>query len=156
MKQQIAAIGIALLTLASGSAADRLREKLDGYSKIEVVGFRNKVGDVLENSVITDLQGRVVKAINDSNLLTATEHSALKFPKKDGEDDTKVAFEGSRKEEDKGTLVLFSEIITFNKGSRAKRYMLGGGTGRAELRGNCYIVDKMTSAYPVVSAKAHV
>jgi hypothetical protein len=39
---------------------------------------------------------------------------------------------------------MFSEIVTFNKRSRAKRYLVSGGTGRAELRGNCYQVDKAT------------
>jgi hypothetical protein len=31
-----------------------------------------------------------------------------------------------------------------NKGSRAKRYLTGGGTGRAELRGDCYLLEKKT------------
>ena len=44
----------------------------------------------------------------------------------------------------KSTLILFTEVITFNKGSRAKRYWVGSGTGRAEVRGNCYLLDKST------------
>lgn len=144
MTRATAGMIMVLLVAASGNGAEKIREKLNRYSKLEVAPFRNKVGDVLEQSVITDLQGRVVKAIADSRLLTASENIELAFPKKNPEDDTKVAFEGTGKDTDQGTVVLFSEIITFNKGSRAKRYLVGGGTGRAELRGNCYIVDKMT------------
>jgi Domain of unknown function (DUF4410) len=135
---------LVLLGITASYAADKLKEKLSGYNKVEVAPFRNKVGEVLEQQTITDLQARVVNSINESKLLTAAENTELKFPKKDSDDDTKVVFTGTGKDDDKTTMVLFSEIITFNKGSRAKRYLVGGGTGRAELRGNCYIVDKMT------------
>lgn len=140
-----AAICVTILTIeVPAFAADKLREKLLPYKSIEVTNFRNKVGDVLEQSVVLELQGFVVKALNETNLISSSFNTEIQFPQKDTADDTKVAFQGTGKEEDAGKVVLFSEIITFNKGSRTRRYLLGGGSGRAELRGNCYLVDKKT------------
>ncbi len=141
---QLLVMGI--LVACTASAADKLRAELSSFAAIEVAPFRNKVGASLKEPIVADLQERLVKSINESKLLAATRNTTLKFPKKDSDDDTKVVFEGTGKEEDKAVLVLFSEVITFSKGSRAKRYLLGDGTGREELRGNCYIVDKRTGA----------
>lgn len=132
----------ALATIPANSA-DALRGKLAPYQKIEVAPFRNKVGENLDKEAIHDLESRVVAAINESKLLTATFNSEFAFPKKDQDDDSKLSYQGSGNAEDSKTLMLLSEIITFNKGSRAKRY-LAGPTGRAELRGNCYLLDKKT------------
>ena len=144
MKRSMTLIGFALLAVAPALSGDSRREKMDQYTSIEVAAPRNKVGDVLEEKAIDDLEERIVAAINESKVLVASENRDLKFPRKDPDDDTKVIFMGSGKEEDKKTIVLFTELITFNKGSRAKRYLIGGGTGRAELRDNCYLVDKST------------
>ena len=130
--------------LSGAQAADKLREGIQSYEKIEIVEFRNKVGENLPREVVSDLCVRVVKAINESKLLAADRHADLTFPKKDPADDTKLEWQGTGADADEKTLVLFGELITFNKGSRAKRYLLGGGTGRAELRGDCYLVDKKT------------
>jgi hypothetical protein len=134
---------IFLVTL-TGYAGQSKREKLIGYDKIELAPFRNKVGDTLDEKTIADLHVMMVQKINESKLFSADMNKDLNFPKKDSEDDNKVVFAGTNKDDDEKTLILFGEIITFNKGSRTKRYMLGGGTGRAEMRANCYLVDKKT------------
>ncbi len=131
-----------LPSVLSSGTIGKVREKLDGYDRIEVAPLRNKVGDVLDAKTLTELQDMIVKAINESKLMGAALDPSMAFPKKDPDDDTKVLFQGTGKDEDKSTLILFTEIITFNKGSRAKRYWVGGGTGRAEVRGNCYLLDK--------------
>jgi hypothetical protein len=133
-----------LAALSPAAAADKLREAIQSYDKIEVGEFRNKVGDNLGSEMVTDLQGRVVEAVNASKLIAAGHNPELKFPLKDPADDTKLAWRGTGDDTDSKTLVLFSELITLNKGSRAKRYFIGGGTGRAELRGDCYLLDKKT------------
>ncbi|MFN7992815.1 MAG: DUF4410 domain-containing protein [Bryobacteraceae bacterium] len=138
------AIVLVLATGVAAGAAAKLRDAMAGYTKIEVGGFRNKIGDNLSNDVVADLQGRIIAAINESKLLSAEANHDLTFPRKDPADDTKLSWEGTSAENDAKTLVLFSELITFNKGSRAKRYLIGGGTGRAELRGDCYLLEKRT------------
>ena len=134
-----------IFLLALGAyAAQSKREKLIGYDKIELAPFRNKVGDTLDEKSIAEVQTMVIQKINESKLFNADGNKDLSFPKKDPDDDNKVVFAGTSKDEDEKTLVLFGEIITFNKGSRAKRYLIGGGTGRAEMRANCFLVDKKT------------
>jgi hypothetical protein len=134
-----------LFLLAVAAYADESkREKLVGYRKIELAPFRNKVGDTLDEKTITEMQAMMVQKINESKLFSADMNKDLAFPKKDPDDDNKVMFAGTSKDDDDKTLVLFGEVITFNKGSRAKRYLVGGGTGRAEMRANCYLVDKKT------------
>lgn len=145
MKTQKYCVLALLFVAAMSSYADQTkREKLVGYSRIELAPFRNKVGDTLDEKTITELHAMIVQKINDSKLFAADINQDLKFPKKDDNDDNKVVFAGTSKDDDDKTVLLFGEIITFNKGSRAKRYMLGGGTGRAEMRANCYLVDKKT------------
>ncbi len=144
MHRTIARFGILMAAFGLAQAADKLREQFVSYDKIEVAEFRNKVGENLENQVVADLQARIVQAINQSKLITASANPELKFPRKDPSDDTKLAWQGTAEDADGKTLVLFSELITLNKGSRAKRYLVGGGTGRAELRGDCYLMDKKT------------
>lgn len=125
-------------------AGQSKREKLIPYEKLELAPLRNKVGDTLDQKSVTDLETVILEKINESKVFAAGMNKDLAYPKKDSNDDNKVVFEGSKKDDDAKTLVLFGEIITFNKGSRAKRYMLGGGTGRAEMRANCFLVDKKT------------
>jgi uncharacterized protein DUF4410 len=132
------------LTALTAYPGENKREKLIGYGKIEVAPFHNKVGDTLDEKTITDTQAMFVQKINESKLFSADNNKDITFPKKDADDDNKVVFAGTNKDDDGQTLVLFAEIITFNKGSRAKRYLIGGGTGRAEMRANCYLVDKKT------------
>ncbi len=134
---------IFLMALAAYADQSK-REKLIPYGKIEVAPFRNKVGDTLDEKTIADVHTMIVEKINESKLFGADINKDLSFPKKDPDDDNKVVFAGTNKDDDDKTLILFGEFITFNKGSRAKRYMLGGGTGRAELRANCFLVDKKT------------
>lgn len=134
-----------IFVMALAAYADQSkREKLIPYGKIEVAPFRNKVGDTLDEKTIAEVHTMIVEKINESKLFGAGMNNDLSFPKKDPDDDNKVVFAGTNKDDDDKTLILFGEFITFNKGSRAKRYMLGGGTGRAELRANCYLVDKKT------------
>src|SRR5215831_6930903 len=136
---------LSIFILGVAAYADQSkREKLIGYGKIELAPFRNKVGDTLDEKTATETQDMIVQRINDSKLFGADINKDLAFPKKDPDDDNKVVFGGTNKDDDDKTLVLFGEFITFNKGSRAKRYIIGGGTGRAELRANCYLVDKKT------------
>jgi hypothetical protein len=145
MKVQKYCVFLFVLLLAVAAYADQTkREKLIGYTKIELAPMRNKVGDTIEEKTITETQAMIVQKINESKLFTADMNNDLAFPKKDPNDDNKVVFAGTSKDDDDKTLVLFGEIITFNKGSRAKRYLVGGGTGRAEMRANCYLVDKKT------------
>jgi hypothetical protein len=144
MRRTIVTLGILVAALGPAQAGEKLREALQGYDKIEVAEFRNKVGENLQAEMVADLQTRVVKAVEESKLIPAGSNQDLKFPRKDPSDDTKLAWQGTGDEADAKTLVLFAEMITFNKGSRAKRYLLGNGTGRAELRGDCYILDKKT------------
>jgi hypothetical protein len=144
MQRYVLCLGILATTFSQAHAADKLREAIQGYDKIEVSDFRNKIGDNLPAETVVDLQARVVEAVNASKLLAAAPNPDLKFPKKDPADDTKLAWPGTGNDGDARTLVLFSELITFNKGSRAKRYLIGNGTGRAELRGDCYLIDKKT------------
>jgi len=140
----LALTAVLLPGVLSSGTIGKVREKLDGYDRIEVAPIRNKVGDVLDTKTLTELQDMIVETINESKLMAAALDASAAFPKRNPDDDTKLVFEGTGKDEDKGTLVLFTEIITFNKGSRAKRYWVGGGSGRAELRGNCYLMDKST------------
>ena len=144
MRFGLAALFLFGTGLAAAGGAARLREALVGYDKIEVGEFRNKVGENLSNDLISDLRGRIVAAIEQSQLIAAESNQDLKFPPKDPADDTRLSWQGTQADADGKTLVLFSELITFNKGSRAKRYLIGGGTGRAELRGDCYLLDKKT------------
>ena len=83
MKRSMTLIGFALLAVAPALSADNLREKMDQYTSIEVAAPRNKVGDVLEERAIEDLQARIVAAINESKVLVASENRDLKFPRKD-------------------------------------------------------------------------
>jgi uncharacterized protein DUF4410 len=139
------ALSIVLLPgVLPGATVGKVREKLTGYDRIEVAALRNKVGDVLDTKTLTELQDTIVKAINESKLMAGALDPSIEFPKKDPDNDMKLIFQGTGRDEDKTTLILFSEVITFNKGSRAKRYWVGGGTGRAEMRGNCYLLDKST------------
>ncbi len=140
----VALLSFAFVPAVSGTATGQQREKLTGYEKIEIAPFKNKVGENLEAKVIADLHQMVVAKITESKLFAPTLDDKLQFPKRDPEDENKLAVQGTGKDEDGKTLLLFGEIITFNKGSRAKRYMLGGGTGRAEMRANCYLIDKKT------------
>lgn len=133
-----------LLPMLSSATTGKVREKLTGYDRIEVAALRNKVGDVLDAKTLTEIQDTIVSAINESKLMGAVLDPTVEFPKKDPDNDIKLVFTGTGKDEDKTTLILFTEVITFNKGSRAKRYWVGGGTGRAEVRGNCYLLDKST------------
>lgn len=145
MKRSVFQVAIIILVIAGvGPAAEKLREKLIGYEQIEVTPMKNKVGENLDQATLNQLQEAVVARINESKLFKSQLAPEPAFPGKDPSDDTKVVYKGTGSDEDGKTLVLFAEIITFNKGSRAKRYALGGGTGRAELRGNCYLVDKKT------------
>lgn len=145
MKLQKYFVFFSVFLLAVAAYADQSkREKLIGYGKIELAPFRNKVGDTLDEKTIAGTQDMIVQKINESKLFGADMNKDLAFPKKDPNDDNKVVFAGTNKDDDDKTLVLFGEFITFNKGSRAKRYLIGGGTGRAELRANCYLVDKKT------------
>lgn len=134
-----------MFLLALAAYADQSkREKLTDYGKIELAPFRNKVGETLDEKTISETQDMIVQKVNESKLFSADLNKDLAFPKKDADDDNKVVFAGTNKDDDDKTLVLFGEFITFNKGSRAKRYLIGGGTGRAEMRANCYLVDKKT------------
>lgn len=133
-----------LPSLRSSPTIGKVREKLDGYDRIEVAALRNKVGDVLDAKTLTEMQDMIVKAINESKLMAAALDPTVEFPKKDPDNDIRLMFQGTGKDEDKSTLILFTEVISFNKGSRAKRYWVGGGSGRAEVRGNCYLLDKST------------
>lgn len=144
VKRYAAALFVLLFAVAAAYAEQSRREKLIGYGKIELAPLRNKVGDTLDEKTIADLQTMLVQKINESKLFAADLNKDIAFPKKDPDDDNKVAYPGTDKDEDGQTVMLFGEIITFNKGSRTKRYMLGGGTGRAEMRANCYLVDKKT------------
>ena len=144
MHYRIAVLSIVAAALSAVQAADKLREQMAGYDKIEVTEFRNKVGENLKAAVVSDLQARIVNSVNQSKLIAADFNPDLKFPRKDQTDDTRLAWPGTGDEADAKTMVLFTELITFNKGSRAKRYLIGGGTGRAELRGDCYLLDKKT------------
>src|SRR5689334_9916026 len=140
MRHYILCLGIMTATFGQVHAADKLREPIQNYDNLEVTDFRNKIGENLSGAMVSDLQARVTEAVNASKLIAAVANPNLKFPKKDAADDTKLAWPGTGDDADARTLVLFSELITFNKGSRAKRYLIGGGTGRAELRGDCYLV----------------
>jgi hypothetical protein len=144
MRFRLAALFVFAVGVAAAGGAAKLRVTIAGYDKIEVGEFRNKVGENLSNEMVSDLQSRIVAAIQESKLVAAESNQDLKFPLKDPANDTRLSWEGTRAEADEKTLVLFTELITFNKGSRAKRYLLGGGTGRAELRGDCYLIDKKT------------
>ena len=116
-----------IFLLALTAYADQSkREKLIPYGKIELAPFRNKVGDTLDDKTIADVHSMIVQKINESKLFGADINKDLNFPKKDPNDDNKVVFAGTNKDDDEKTLILFGEFITFNKGSRAKRYMLGG------------------------------
>lgn len=140
----LALTALLLPNVLSSAIIGKVRDKLDGYDRIEVATLRNKVGDVLDAKILTELESTIVKAINESKLMAAAVEPSVEFPKKNPDDDLKLVFQGSGQDADKSTLILFTEIITYNKGSRAKRYWVGGGTGRAELRGNCYLVDRST------------
>jgi hypothetical protein len=144
MSFRLAALFALGVGIAAAGGAAKLRETISGYDKIEVGEFRNKVGENLSNDLVSDLQTRIVAAIKESQLIAAESNLELKFPLKDPANDTTLSWEGTRAEGDRKTLVLFTELITFNKGSRAKRYLIGGGTGRAELRGDCYLLEKET------------
>ncbi len=145
MKMRICSVLLCTLVLATAGLADQTRrEKLVGYEKIELAPIRNKVGDTLDEKTLAELHTMILEKINESKLFTADVNKDLVYPKKDPDDDNKVLFAGTNKDEDAKVIVLFSEVITFNKGSRAKRYTLGGGTGRAEMRANCFLVDKKT------------
>lgn len=137
-------LSVFFLATAVAYADQSKREKLVGYGKIELAPFRNKVGETLDEKTIAETQEMIIQKINDSKLFGADINKDLAFPKKDPDDDNKVVFAGTSKDDDDKTLVLFGEFITFNKGSRAKRYLVGGGTGRAEMRANCYLMDKKT------------
>lgn len=144
LQKYFAFLLVFFLAAAAAYADQSKREKLVGYGKIELAPFRNKVGETLDEKTITETQEMIIQKINDSKLFGADINKDLAFPKKDPDDDNKVVFAGTSKDDDDKTLVLFGEFITFNKGSRAKRYLVGGGTGRAEMRANCYLVDKKT------------
>ncbi len=131
-----------LLTAASYAVAGEVREKLSGYQKIEVAPFRNSVGQSVDDKLLAHLHQMVVNRINESKLFTASFNQQLRIPKKDPQNSTKLAFEGTSNAEDAKTLVLFGDIVLFNKGSRAKRYVGGTGEGRSELVANCFLVDK--------------
>lgn len=131
-------------TSATGVSPGAVREKLIGYDKIQVVPFKNKVGENLEGDTLAELHQTIANRLNESKLFATSIEAGLAFPKRDPDDENKLAYAGTNTDEDAQTLLLFGEVITFNKGSRAKRYLIGGGTGRAEMRANCFLVDKKT------------
>lgn len=137
-------VAVLLPSTLPGGTIGSVREKLSGYDRIEVGALRNNVGESIEEKTLTELQDAIVKALNESKLMGATLDASIEFPKKDPNDDTKLLFQGTGNDEDKSTLILFSEIIAYKKGSRAKRYFVGFGAGKTELQGNCYLVDKST------------
>src|SRR5512139_1237223 len=113
MLRSILGFGMLMAALGPVRAADNLRAAIQSYEKIEVAEFRNKVGENLESEMVTDLQGRVVEAVNASKLIAAGPNPELKFPMKDPSDDTKLAWQGTGDNADAKTLVVFSELITF-------------------------------------------
>ena len=135
---------LALLLAAPETGSGQVKEKVVGYEKIEIAPFKNKVGENLEEKVLAELHQVIVNRINESKMFAASLEPGLAFPIKDPDDDNKLLYAGTADDQDAKTLVLFGEVIGFNQGSRGKRNLAGGGTGRAEMRANCYLVDKKT------------
>jgi hypothetical protein len=135
---------VVFLLPAPQSATAQLREKLVGYEKIEIGPFKNKIGENLDDKVLAELHKTIVDKINESKMFSASLEQTLKFPRRDPDDDNSLTYPGTNNDQDSKTLLLFGEVITFNKGSQTKRWLLGGGTGRAEMRANCYLIDKKT------------
>ncbi len=141
MKRVVTVVLLILSVILVGFSIT-VRDKLASYQRIEIVPFKNKVGDTFSEAMLADLHLAVLKSLTDSKLLTASFNSDLKFPEGNPQENTHVVFEGTGKDDDNKTLLLLGEIVSFNKGSRTKRYLIGLGGG--ELRANCFLLDKKT------------
>jgi len=80
MKRYSAVLLVLVFAAAAAYAEQSRREKLIGYGKLELAPLRNKVGDTLDEKIITDLQAMMVQRTNESKLFSAEMNQSLAFP----------------------------------------------------------------------------
>jgi hypothetical protein len=127
---------IAVLCVFSGCASHRyvvtmpLKTQLREYSMLEIKDFESYVtGGEAEG---------VAKEIPDMLLDAITKHNEL-YPEK------RLFSEASRStNKSDGVLVVKGTLLSYEKGSRAKRYFIGFGAGKAYSTVKCTFIDKST------------
>ena len=116
-----------LLTAAACSARrvqviSPAREPLSAFSVIEVGEISSNVSDI-ESQVPVKIRSDIIKEV-----------SALR----------RFQSVTRQTDETEGVLLLKSTILSYEKGSRAKRYLIGFGTGKSYLTMRCTMINKAT------------
>jgi hypothetical protein len=137
MKNAIAmSISVAVVLLVSACASHRYtvvepskRELID-YRILEIRDFKSNLGDKESEA----LAARFADRLYESIMKDRQEHP------------DKVIFDDVMRETDKtdGVLVLDGTLISYEKGSRAKRYFIGFGAGKAYCTIESIFTDKKT------------
>lgn len=137
MKNVIAAfVSIAVLLLVSACASHRYtvvepqKKELTDYSILEIKDFNCNLGDRDSRA----LAARFADKLYENVMKDRQEHP------------DEVIFEEVVRETDKtdGVLLLDGTVISFEKGSRAKRYFIGFGSGKAYCTIQSVFTDKKT------------
>ena len=127
---------IAILCVFSGCASHRyivtvpLKTQLREYSILEIKDFESYVaGSEAED---------VAKEIPDILLDAITKHNELNPDKRLFSEATRSTSESN------GVLIVKGTLLSYEKGSRAKRYFIGFGAGKAYSTVKCAFIDKFT------------
>jgi len=116
-----------LLTLA-GCSSHRVvvitpaTEALENFSVLEVERFATNVQEV-DQEALSGIPDEIVKKVSDLR----------KFREVTRSTDSSV-----------GVLVMKGTILSYEKGSRTKRYLLGLGAGKAYVTVQCVLINKAT------------
>ncbi len=137
LKDKVSAVYILLvLCVVCGCASHRyvvtmpLKTQLRNYSTLEVKDFESYVTG-------SDAEA-VAKEVPDMLLDAITKHNEL-YPEK------RLFSEATRStNKSDGVLVVKGTLLSYEKGSRAKRYFIGFGAGKAYSTVKCTFIDKST------------
>ena len=140
MKRAIAtSISVAMVLLVSACASHRYtvveprKKEFTDYRILEIRDFKCNLGDRDSKAVAARFADKLYQNIMENR----EEHP------------DKVIFEDVVRETDKtdGVLVLDGTLISFEKGSRAKRYFIGFGAGKAYCTIQSIFIDKKTEEH---------
>jgi Domain of unknown function (DUF4410) len=128
---------VAVFLLVSACSSHRYtvveprKKELTDYRILEIRNFKNNLGDSESN----EFEARFADRLQQNIMKDRQEHP------------DKVIFDDVVRETDKtdGVLLLDGTLISFEKGSRAWRYFIGFGTGKAYCTIQSIFTDKATN-----------
>lgn len=129
-------VWVSLMGVIVGCASHRYsvneppEKKFGAFSTVEVASFSTNVGGEAAQQLAGDLPNALMAQLQDS--------------KRRGSD-TRMFTEVTRaSEETQSVLTISGIILSFEEGSRAKRYLIGLGSGKAYATVQCTFTDKGT------------